>query len=235
VSIVARDEERLAAAQQQVVARRGSARVAAASADVTDAERLRVAMESLTAELGPVDVLVACAGYAHPGHFAELDDAVFRDQMEVNYFGSLHAVRVVLPSMMQRRSGHVLLVSSIAALVGVYGYSAYAPSKYAVRGLAETLRPECRACGVIVACAYPPDTDTPGLERENKHKPEATRRISGKIRPRSADVVADAMIRGIERNHLVVTADASTAALARTSALVAPLLNKFLDRHVPDA
>ena len=174
-----------------------------------------------------------CGLRARPGLFTELDDAVFRDQMEVDYFGSLHAVRAVMPSMMERRRGHVLLVASTAALLGVYGYSAYAPAKYAVRGLAETLRPECRPYGVVVACAYPPDTETPGLDAENAHKPDATQRISASIKPRSAADVAEAMVRGIERNQLIVTADISTAALARGATLAAPVLHRYLDRQRP--
>ena len=45
---------------------------------------------------------------AHPGYFEQLDDAVFRDQMEVDYFGTLHAVRAVVPSMIERRRGHLV-------------------------------------------------------------------------------------------------------------------------------
>lgn len=233
VSIVARDPERLTAAHQALEARSRAERVATASADVTDAVALRAAIVANNDKLGPVDVLITCAGYARPGLFTELDDDVFRDHMEVDYFGSLHAVRAVMPSMMERRRGHVLLVASTAALLGVYGYTAYAPAKYAVRGLAETLRPECRPYGIVVACAYPPDTETPGLDYENAHKPDATQRISASIKPRAADDVAEAMVRGIERNQLIVTADIATAALARGATLAAPVLHRYLDRHVP--
>jgi len=123
-------------------------------------------------------------------------------------------------------------VASTVALVGVYGFSAYAPAKHAVRGLAETLRPELKPYGIMVGCAYPPDTETPGLAAENEHKPEATRRISASITPRSAFTVAEAMVKGIERNRLVVTADASSAALARAGGLLGPVLRPVLDRHV---
>jgi len=231
VSIVARDEGRLDAARAQIGG--GAARVAAASADVTDPEALRAAIDSLVDTLGPVDVLVTSAGAAAPGRFLDLDDAVFREQMEVDYFGTLHAMRAVVPSMVARRRGHLVLVASTVAFVGIYGYSAYAPAKHAVRGLAETLRPELKPYGITVACAYPPDTQTPGFDRENLTKPEATKRIAGGIAPRPASVVAAAILKGIERDRLVITADPTTAALARTAGLVAPVLHPFLDRHLP--
>src|SRR5262249_13083748 len=143
VSLLARDETRLHDAAEEVgphaTARDG---VAVAAVDVRDGVATRRAIDELTAEHGPCDVLVAAAGGAHPGYFETLDESVFHDQIDVDYFGTLHAARAVVPAMIRRRRGHIVMVSSTAALVGVFGYSAYAPAKAAVRSLAETLRPE---------------------------------------------------------------------------------------------
>jgi 3-dehydrosphinganine reductase len=232
VSIVARDPDRLEAARARVSDAGSDGVVEARAADVTDPTALGDAMDELAGALGPVDVLVTSAGYARPGHFTDLDLAVFRDQMEVDYFGTLHAVRAVVPAMVQRRRGHLVLVASTVAFVGIYGYSAYAPAKHAVRGLAETLRPELKPYGITVACAYPPDTETPGLDRENAEKPEVTKRISGGIAPRSAPTVATAIVKGIETDRRVITADPTTAVLARTAGLLSPVLHPYLDRHL---
>lgn len=226
VSLLARDEARLADAASAVGA------VATASVDVADGDALRDAMATVVAAGGPCDVLLTAAGSAHPGYFEQLDDAVFRDQMEVDYFGTLHAVRAVVPSMIERGRGHVVTVSSTAGLIGVFGYSAYAPAKYAVRGLAETLRSELAPHGIVVACAYPPDTRTPGFDAENELKPPETERISAAIKPREADAVARAIVRGIEKDRLVITADAQTAALARGAGLLGPYVRWSMDRTV---
>jgi len=138
----------------------------------------------------------------------------------------------VVPSMLDRRRGHLVAVSSTAGLIGVFGYSAYAPAKYAVRGLAETLRPELAPRGIVVACAYPPDTRTPGLDAENQLKPPETERISAAIKPREADDVARAIVRGIEKDKRVITADAQTAALARGAGLLGPYVRWSMDRTV---
>jgi len=233
LSIVARDAERLATAADALEDEVGDAtRVAAEPADVTDPAQLERALGLLTAQLGPVDVLVANAGAAVPGHVEDLSLEDFRSQMELNYFGVLHSVRAVLASMMERRRGHLVLVSSAAGVVGVYGYSAYSPTKFAVRGLAETLRAELRPFGIVVACALPPDTDTPGLARGNATKPAATARISESIKVRSPETVAAAIVRGIERDRLVITADGSTRLLARASGLLGPVVRRSMDRHV---
>lgn len=236
VSIVARDTERLAQAADALEERAGDAtRVCAEPADVTDREAFETALSLLIAQLGPVDVLVTNAGGARPGHFEELPAEVFEEQMALNYFGTLHPVRAVVPSMIERGRGHLMLVSSAAGIVGVYGYSAYAPAKFAVRGLAETLRAELKPHGIVVGCAFPPDTDTPGLDAESSTKPEATRRISATVKVRSPREVAKAIVGGIERDSLVVTADPSTAMLARAAGVLGPFVRRTMDRHVRKA
>jgi 3-dehydrosphinganine reductase len=232
LTLVARDPVRLAAAAAGVAELASGSAVGTASVDVADSAALAGAVTDAVEERGPVDVVVTAAGGAHPGYFEQLDDAVFREQMDVDYFGTLHTLRAVVPSMMQRRRGHVVTIASTAALVGVFGYSAYAPAKYAVRGLSETLRSELAPHGIVVACAYPPDTDTPGLDRENEHKPAETAGISAAIRPRTAHAVATAIVRGIERDRLVITADVQTAALARAAGVLGPYVRWSTDRTV---
>jgi 3-dehydrosphinganine reductase len=203
-----------------------------APADVTDADALAAALTTATEANGPCDVLVTCAGASHPGYFERLDDAVFREQMDVDYFGTLHAVRAVVPSMIERGRGHLVTISSTAGLIGVFGYSAYGPAKYAVRGLAETLRPELAPHGIVVACVYPPDTRTPGFDTENALKPAETERISAAIKPREAEHVARAIVAGIEKERLVITADVQTAALARAAGLLGPYVRRTMDRQI---
>jgi 3-dehydrosphinganine reductase len=232
LTLLARDEGRLRAAVASVHASLPDAAVGIVSADVRDAAAVQSAVADAAGSRGPVDIVVAAAGYARPGYFTELPEETFRDQLEVDYLGTLHVVRATVPSMVARGRGHLVLVASTAALIGVFGYSAYAPAKYAVRGLAETLRPELAPDGIVVACAYPPDTDTPGLAAENEHKPHETVQLSAAIKPRSADDVARAIVRGIERDRLVITADAQTAGLARAAGLVGPYVRWSVDRTV---
>ncbi len=239
VSIVARDAERLAAAADELEARVGDpTRVCVESADVTDREGFETALGLVIAQFGPVDVLVANAGGARPGLFTEMSIDVFEQQMQLNYFGALHPVRAVVPSMIERGGGHLVLVSSVAGLIGVVGYSAYGPAKFALRGLAETIRPELKPHGIKVTCVYPPDTDTPGLAAEESTKPDATRSISALVAPRSAESVAREIVTGIERDRNDVTCDRTTALMLRAGGaggLLGPVARRTMDRHVRKA
>jgi 3-dehydrosphinganine reductase len=228
VSLIARDSTELEAVAASL-APRGAAWV---SADVTDRDDLERAVAELVARSGPCDLLVAAAGAARPGYFTELDEAVFRSQMELNYFGVLHAVRAVVPSMIERRTGSIVAIASAAALVGVFGYAAYAPSKFAVRGLMDVVRSELKPYGVHVACVFPPDMETPGFAAENRTKPEECARISAGIKPRHPDDVARTVLRGVDRGRFVITADPQTALLAGASGLLGPVLRRMFDRTV---
>jgi 3-dehydrosphinganine reductase len=232
VSLVAREQERLEVAASAIAEATGRADVAIACADVSDSNGLHAELTRLCDEQGECDILVTAAGSSHPGYFAALDESVFRDQMDVDYFGTLYAIQAVAGPMRARHQGHIVTISSTAALLGVFGYTAYAPAKAAVRSLTETLRAELTHDGVVVACAFPPDTRTPGFDRENELKPEETARISATITPRDAGSVARAIVRGIERDRLVITADVQTAALARAAGLFAPYTRRMFDRTV---
>lgn len=227
VSLVGRSEEKLAAAQVAL----GSS-VHTAAADVADFEALSAALGTLTAAAGPCDVLVTSAGYSHPGHFTEIPIEEFRRQMEVNVLGTVYAARLVVPSMMERRSGHVCVVSSDAGVVGVFGFTAYSPTKFAVKGFAESLRDEVHPYGVRISIVYPPDTETPGFRRENEIKPEECARISATIKPIAAEKVGRAIARGIERNRLHITADPLSAVLVRGSGVLGPVLRMLSNRSV---
>ncbi|GAB2902608.1 SDR family oxidoreductase [Streptomyces mayteni] len=233
VSLLARDGERLVAAGELL--RAAGASVAVERADVADRAALTAALGRLQDTWGPCDVLVNSAGTAGPGHFLDLPDGAFRRQMEVNYFGTLHAMRAVVPGMVKRGRGSVVAVSSAAALVGVFGYTAYAPSKHAVHGLMAAVRGELARHGVHSAVVFPPDVDTPQLAAENLLKPEETRAIGGMFRPLTAERVAASIVAGIERRRFVICPDLGTRALAALGGLLGPLLRREFDRRTTRA
>ncbi|WP_434445487.1 oxidoreductase [Lentzea sp. E54] len=123
--------------------------------DVTDDEAVFAVIGEVERGVGPIDVLIANAGYGHEGVFEESSMAELRAQFDANVFGVAATVHAVLPGMRKRRSGHILAVSSMGGLMSVPGLSYYCGSKYAVVGMLEALSKEVRGLGVRVTIIEP--------------------------------------------------------------------------------
>ena len=206
VSIIARRQELLdeTLAELEPLRENPAQRFRATSADVTDWEQTQEAIAALTAGGYPPDVLVNAAGFAHPGYFEELPLEIFRNTMDVDFFGTLHPIKAALPTMMERCSGHIVNFSSVAGFLAVFGYTAYGAAKFAVRGFSDVLRQEMKPYSIHVSVIFPPDTDTPQLHYENQFKPLETHRIAGAAKALTADQVAQALVRGIERRQVYI-------------------------------
>uniref|UniRef100_A0A3Q0SB24 3-dehydrosphinganine reductase n=1 Tax=Amphilophus citrinellus TaxID=61819 RepID=A0A3Q0SB24_AMPCI len=113
------------------------------SVDVSsDYSQVENVIKQAQEKLGPVDMLVNCAGTSISAKFEEVEVDRFKKLMEVNYLGSVYPTRAVITTMKERRMGRIMFVSSQAGQIGLFGYTAYSPSKFALRGLAESLQME---------------------------------------------------------------------------------------------
>jgi 3-dehydrosphinganine reductase len=206
VSIIARRQPLLDETLAELESLRETAtqRLQVYSADLTEWEQAQEAISVLTSDGHSPDFLINAAGFAHPGYFEELPLEIFRTTMDTDFFGTLHPIKAVVPAMMERHSGHIVNFSSVAGFLGVFGYTAYGAAKWAVRGFSDALRQEMKPHGIHVSVVFPPDTDTPQLHYENQFKPLETHRVGGPLRAQTADQVAQALIRGIERRQVYI-------------------------------
>lgn len=106
-------------------------------------------------ELGHIDILVHSGGVSQRSSAAETGLDVDRSIMEVNYFGTIALTKAVLPSMIARRSGHIVPISSVIGHVGIPQRSAYAASKHALHGFFDALRAETAKHGLRVTIVCP--------------------------------------------------------------------------------
>ncbi len=231
ITIIARTQATLAAAKAEIEAARANPtqKVVAISADVSNREQIENAVQSAITQNGAPDLLFTYAGISHPGYFFNIPNDVFEQVMAINYFGTLYTIRAAASAMRERKQGHIVLMSSVAGLIGVYGYTTYCPTKFAVRGLAETLRGELKPFGIKVSIVYPPDTDTPQLHEENKIKPEETKKISGNVKPVSAESVAMAGIKGMQSGTFSITPGFEPSVIGRLHSLINPVLQWYFD------
>jgi 3-oxoacyl-[acyl-carrier protein] reductase len=162
VAICGHDAARLVSAQRQL-ARHGE--VLAVTADVRDPYALASGIDTIGAQLGPVDVLVNNAGVLWSGRFAGQDFASMAAVIDTNVKGVLHATRAVLPQMLARGRGVIINVASGAGLSGFAGLAAYCASKFAVVGFTESLDLEVRERGIRVYAICPGSVQTDKLRQ----------------------------------------------------------------------
>lgn len=193
----------------------GSARHAVA--DVADPDALVAAIALLEAELGPTDVLVANAGIGAYGAFADLASEEAERIVRVNVLGTVHALRAVVPGMIERRRGHLVTIGSIAGRIGTPYEAIYSATKFACVGLTEALVVELEPYGIGVSLVNPGPVDTDfGAARGHPYD-------RARPRPVPADAVADAVVRAVEgdRHEQYVPAALRPAVVVRH--LVPPL------------
>lgn len=163
--------------------------------------------------VGVPDIVVNSAGITKPAFFNAISIEEFRKIIEVNYLGTVATIKATLPRMLERNSGHIVNISSVAGFIGTPGYTAYGASKFAIKGLTDALRLELLHTGVKVSIVYPPDTQTPMLEEENKIKPAVVKALSEAASPVSAEEVAQAILAGIIKQQYVIAPGKDTALL----------------------
>jgi short-subunit dehydrogenase len=152
VVLCARRRERLERLAAELRGAGGAA--IAVACDVTRDGDLEAAVACAVAEWGRLDTVVANAGFGIAGRLERLALDDYRRQFETNFFGVLRTVKAALPELAKTR-GRIGVVGSVNGFIGTPGISAYCASKFAVRGLCDSLRHELRRSGVSVTHLAP--------------------------------------------------------------------------------
>ena len=188
VIVTGRDAEALAAVRDAT----GGTAVAADLGNLADVERLAAA--ALSGPV-PVEILVNNAGVGWAGAFAAMPAEMIEELVAVNLLGTARLTRALLPAMLERRRGHIVMVASVAGHVGVRDEALYAATKAAMLNFSESLRYEVRAAGVRVTTVSPGVVDTEFFERRGS--PFRRRRP----RPIPPERLARAIVRAIQRER----------------------------------
>jgi NAD(P)-dependent dehydrogenase (short-subunit alcohol dehydrogenase family) len=208
VVLVARNRDRLAETAEVITEMGGDARVI--PCDLTDLDAIDEAAAQILADLGRVDVLVNNAGRSIRRSVEESFDRFhdFQRTMQLNYFGAVRMILGFLPSMLERRRGHIVNVSSVGCLANVPRFSAYVASKAALDAFSRCLSPEVRNRNVDVTTVYMPLVRTPMIA------PTKIYRYFPTITPEdAADLVVKAIVDRPKRvsTPLGITAEVSYA------------------------
>ncbi|HEX5780886.1 MAG TPA: SDR family NAD(P)-dependent oxidoreductase [Solirubrobacteraceae bacterium] len=174
------------------------ARAVALPADVGDRTQVEAAVERFIAEAGGLDLVVANAGIAHYGPFLAQDISLVEDMTRVNWLGTVYTVRAALGHLIDRASGHIVIVSSGAGLRAFPWAAGYGATKAAQRAFAEALRHELSGTGVSVTTVYPGEIGTHLHDHEKDSLPDW---YHAGDRAASAERLAHAVLRGVEKDR----------------------------------
>ena len=234
--LVARREELLRAALAELESHRVNPqqRFGYTVIDLADWEKTRQGFHTITAQVGLPDILINSAGVVEPAFSWDQTIDQYRWMMAINYFGTVHAVKALLPDFLARRAGHIVNFSSLAGYIAPFGYTAYAASKFAVRGFSDALRAEFHRTPLKVSLVVPADTRTPSLDEENQLRTPEMRAFSeSNARPVSAELTACQVIQGMAKGkYLIFTGPSRFLYLINNLAgsLAYPLGDIFMDQ-----
>lgn len=196
VLIFARNQDRLDDAVSRIRKKRQNSdqRVDAMVLDVSDNDSVETTMRSAVEEFGVPDILIANAGVGCAGYFEDVTYEAFDTVMKINVYGVRNVVAALVPAM-KDLGGHIVIMSSMAGLVGVFGYTGYSTSKFALIGFAESLRSELKRQNIAVSVVCPPEVDTDFLQAEAPDLPQEARLVKDMAGRLSPEKAAEAVVR----------------------------------------
>ncbi len=167
--------------------------------DVSDKSQVKEMSQKVLEEFGSIDILVNNAGFAIYGSVSDLTIEEIESQMATNYFGMVYCTKSFLPSMIEKKSGHIVNVASVAASFGLPGIASYCASKFAMLGFSEGLKHELKGTGVGITVVSPIMVrtdffDHPSFEKMPKYSPTSL----------SAKTVAKAILRAANSPRLEI-------------------------------
>ncbi len=205
VLLISRNETKLKTAVEKLVLDLGVKirdKINICSLDITKNAEVKNILSDQVKTIGIPDLLVNCAGMAYPDYFEQISFENYDKTMSVNITGTWNVLSALVPVML--KGSHIVNTSSIGGFIGVFGFTAYSASKFAVMGMSEALRAELKPRGIGISVLCPPDTDTPGMVEENRTKPEETHAVSGNVKLMSPEKVAEALLKGIKKNKFII-------------------------------
>ena len=204
--------------------RRTSPRSVMIGCDVGDAEQVQGMIAKVLDDFGKVDILINNAGVGMRSPFVETPLKTIEEMIRVNYLGAIYCTHELLPSMIARRSGHIVNISSGAGKIGTLNMAAYCGSKFALNGWAESLYHELKPLGIAVSLVCPGPVRTEFNRDFRDSEPKA---------PANLIVSAESVAQRSDQSHREKTFRSDHAALAGAHVRAAALYAELLPRSRP--
>lgn len=197
------------------------------SADVTNYESLKAAFDSIAKTGAKIDYLFPNAGYARPGLYDELEYTDYDNLIKTNYLGAVYTCKLARPLM--AKDSHITFSGSVCSTLSFIGYAAYGPSKYALKGFADSIRNEFCTDGINIHMGILSSMDSPGFKIECQTKPKPCADIEGTVKLFTPEEISDHLLKGISRGDYCICMEPLVYILYALGASVCPSDNILLD------
>ncbi len=199
VTVFARDHDRLSAALDELneARSRDDQAFEALSVDVRDYDQVQNAAHDYIERHHRVDILINSAGFCYPALLSDLPPDELKGMVETNLLGPIFLARAFMKPLLAQSYGQVVNIASMASFFSFVGIPAYSGAKAGLLAFSRGLKNEFAKTNVSVSVVFPPDTQTPGFDKENETKPVITRKLSANGGVLSPDLVAEEILKGV--------------------------------------
>lgn len=239
ITIVARDVKKLEQAVERIKAQTTSPtqKIIQISADLSQFKpSAKAYRRSIVRQDGRVpDYVFLCAGASKPKHFVEMGSEDFTWTLNATYLPALHTSSVALRTMIKQgiKGGRIVFVSSFLGYTTFVGYTGYSAGKYAIRGLADSLRSEVllyqKTHDLKIHLYTPAGILSPGYDEEEKTKPTVTKKIEEGDEPISPEKCVEVLLSGMDKGYYQITNDFITDLVRSQTRGAVPMNNTLWD------
>ena len=168
--------------------------------DITKESSIKNYIEKSITKFGFPSLIINCAGIAHPGFITELNFETYTSDMNLNYFGNLKLLKEIIEQYkINDDIIDIICVGSCLGIIGSIGYSAYCPTKFALKGLLDSLKFELINTKIKLHYYGPSNMLTPGLVQENKTKPKVVSDMENNVKNITAEEAADVLLCNLDK------------------------------------
>jgi short-subunit dehydrogenase len=177
-------------------------KVAVFHVDICEAVTLKQQLDYAVRSFGQIDLCIHCAGILVSKPFMQISNNEFQQILDINVMGTRNLVAAVVPHL--DNGAQLGLIASMAGLTGVYGYSAYGASKFAVMGMGKALQFELKELGIDVSLICPPSVDTPMVQTEAKSIHPSTKAMKDMVGTLKVDDACEQIIQGLMKRKAII-------------------------------
>lgn len=232
LTIISRNIDNLRSARKKILSVAPKCQLYLINCDVSNNKKLKDKIKNACIKQGAPSHLFCSAGVAESAPFIEMPNDNFEEMISINYLGVVHSIKAVIPLMDKSNKNFITLVASQASLIGIYGMSSYCASKFALLGLAESIRYELKQQNIVLSVALPPNTKTNQLTKINQQKNKATLLITSVLGTKSASAVAKRIVKSSQKSRYRITFSLQEFLFYYSVSFIKPVLNYCFDKLI---